>query len=72
MRWDTHVQRYKSEVHAHAKKRAPTENRAAGGLAATGRLLQRRGALPMVAKTADESARRKPGWGPEGARQRAR
>ena len=62
----------KSDVHAHAKKRMPCEMRAAGALAATSRLLRRRGARPIVEETAEESARKKCRWGPDGARQRPR
>ena len=62
----------KSDVHAHAKKSLPSEKRAAGGLDSTSRLLRRRGARPIVEETADESARKKRRWGPDGARQRPR
>ena len=62
----------KSDVHAHAKKRMPSEKRAAGALAATSRLLRRPGALPIVEETVDESAREKRRWGPDSARQRPR
>ena len=62
----------KSDVHVHAKKRMPSEKRAASALAATSRLLRRPGALPIVEETVDESAREKRRWGPDGARQRPR
>ena len=43
----------KSDVHAHAKKRMPSEKRAAGALAALRRLLRSSGALPIVEETVD-------------------